>query len=190
MELWVGYLVGGVNYLLKSSFYRGNWGCLWGLCVVCCIMRHVLIITSGWLTKDKMIRRVDPNSVWYCLYNLVNITWGLNGDSFAVTLIICGGLGRYVWIWYTRRLNAIRRFVLNEDNEIPRKQASEMPCFTPLQIYTLKEVQAIRIFAEDIKVFWHHFIMEPIEKFLFSQISSDDRFMGGLYTEIVMNNYG
>ena len=28
-----------------------------------------------------------------------------------------------------------------------------------------------------------------MEKFLVSQRSSDDRFMGGLYTEIVINNY-
>ena len=59
-----------------------------------------------------------------------------------------------------------------------------------LRSSTLKEVQTIRTFAEDIKVFLHHFIIEPMEKFLFSQRSSDDRFMGSLYTEIVMNSYG
>ena len=32
--------------------------------------------------------------------------------------------------------------------------------------------------------------MESMEKFLVSQRSSDDRFMGGLYTEIVINSYG
>ena len=54
---------------------------------------------------------------------------------------------------------------------------------------TLKEVQVIGTFAKDMKDFWHHFIMESMEKFLVSQRSSDDRFMGGLNTEIVINNY-
>ena len=56
--------------------------------------------------------------------------------------------------------------------------------------YTLKEVQVIRTFAEDMKDFWHHFIMESMEKFLVSQRSSDDSFSSLLYTEIVINNYG
>ena len=32
--------------------------------------------------------------------------------------------------------------------------------------------------------------MESMKKFFVLQRSGDDRFMGGLYTEIVVNNYG
>ena len=58
------------------------------------------------------------------------------------------------------------------------------------ELNTLKEVQAIRTFAEDMKDFWHQFVMEPMEKVLVSQRSSDYGFMGRLDTEIAMNNYG